>query len=399
MKKEAKKDFAIWFLALAGFFAIFSTTISKNPVLPLFVKALGGGTSIIGIIAVFSPLAGVLFSFPAGILADKIGKKKVSLIAGFILLVSPLLYLFVTNPYYLIPIRFFHGLGTAILGPVAAAIIAEKYTKNKGEKLGIYSSSTLIGRTIAPLIGGFLISYFISFGGLVNYKIVYLVAFLLALPAFVLLLLSISHKEKNLDGVLSFKLFFRDIRDFFYNARLVSTSLVEMTTYFLFGVLETYLPIYMLSLGFPAYKIGLIFSIQILGLAILKPIFGKISDKIDRRYQIVFGLLITGIGISLIAFVSSFLGIMILSLIFGLGMSISTSATSPYIADLSKKREIGASMGAFSAMMDVGQTTGPLILGFIITSLSFKFGFLGCFILTLLSVGFFVYINFRKHEN
>jgi len=46
-------------LFLLGFFAIFSTTISKNPVLPLFSQALGAGDAVIGLIAAVSPLAGV----------------------------------------------------------------------------------------------------------------------------------------------------------------------------------------------------------------------------------------------------------------------------------------------------------------------------------------------------
>jgi len=33
----------VYYLFLLGFFAIFSTTISKSPVLPLFAQSLGAG--------------------------------------------------------------------------------------------------------------------------------------------------------------------------------------------------------------------------------------------------------------------------------------------------------------------------------------------------------------------
>ena len=46
----------VCYLSLLGFFAIFSTTISKNPVLPLFSQALGADDAVIGLIA-----AGVAF--------------------------------------------------------------------------------------------------------------------------------------------------------------------------------------------------------------------------------------------------------------------------------------------------------------------------------------------------
>lgn len=57
---------AMYGLFLIGFFAIFSTTISKNPVLPLFSQALGAGDAVIGLIAAVSPLAGILLSFRWG---------------------------------------------------------------------------------------------------------------------------------------------------------------------------------------------------------------------------------------------------------------------------------------------------------------------------------------------
>ena len=83
------------------------------------------------------------------------------LLSGSVFLLAPLLYVLVSNPWLLIPVRFFHGLATAILGPVASAAIAEAYDKNKGEKLGAYSSATLIGMTIAPIAGGAIISFFL----------------------------------------------------------------------------------------------------------------------------------------------------------------------------------------------------------------------------------------------
>ncbi|MCX6691251.1 MAG: MFS transporter, partial [Methanoregula sp.] len=141
----------MYYISLLGFFAIFSTTISKNPVLPLFSQAIGASDAVIGLIAALSPLAGILFSFPVGVLSDHLGRKRILIISGAVFLIAPVLYLFITTPIWLIPLRFFHGTATAILGPVISAVIAERFPSNKGEMLGQYSSATLIGRTIAPL--------------------------------------------------------------------------------------------------------------------------------------------------------------------------------------------------------------------------------------------------------
>ena len=129
---------AVTTLFLLGFFAIFSTTISKNPVLPLFSQALGASDAVIGMIAAVSPLAGILFSFPVGVLSDHLGRRKLLIASGLVFLSAPVLYLFITDPFWLIPVRFFHGTATAILTPVISAIIAERFPEKKGEMLGQY---------------------------------------------------------------------------------------------------------------------------------------------------------------------------------------------------------------------------------------------------------------------
>lgn len=388
----------IFYLCLIGFFGIFSTTISKNPVLPLFVQGMGGSPEIIGIVSAISPLTGILFSFPVGILADSIGKRKILIVSGIVFLIAPLLYILVSHPWYLIPIRFFHGLATAILGPAASAAIAEVYDENKGEKLGIYSSATLIGRAIAPIVGGFIISFFMYREGLLPYKLVYIVASVASIPAFILCFFIKDTRRQNetKSGAGTFN---DSIKYFLREKRLVSTALVDMSTYFAFGVFETYLPIYLSNIGFGAGLIGFIFSMQIISIALTKPLFGKIADRIDKRYQITIGLMLLGFSILMLPFFTDRIIITTISLLFGLGMSFSTVATSAYTADISDKNKLGTSMGALSSIMDIGHSSGPLVAGFIIASFSIGAGFLASFVLcTIISI-LFVLITTRKPAN
>ena len=397
MEKKVKSNL-IYYLSLIGFFAIFSTTISKSPVLPLYVKALGGTDFILGLISAFSPLAGILFSFPIGLMSDKIGRKKLLVVSAFIFLISPLLYFFVSSPIWLIPIRFFHGIATAILGPVVAAMIVSTYEKDKGEKLGLYSSSTLIGRTIAPSLGGFILWYFASPGiAIFSYKLVYIAAFISALPVFVLILL-LKDKTQNNNSKIKSKDFYLDLKYFLTNKKLFSTSLVEMATYFAYGVLETYLPVYLSQFNIPPYQIGMIFSVQILSIALSKPLFGKLSDKIDKRKQILFGILTLGLSIGVLGLFHSIIAAIIIGILFGLGLSFSTVATSTYIAEVTKKDKLGASLGGLSSIMDIGQSIGPLITGIIITYFSFEAGFLVSFILAVVTASVFYFLN-KKNMN
>jgi MFS family permease len=372
----------VYYLFLLGFFAIFSTTISKNPVLPLFSQAIGANDAVIGLIAAISPLAGILFSFPVGVLSDHLGRRRLLIASGVVFLSAPLFYLFITDPLWLIPVRFFHGTATAILGPVISAVIAERFPESKGAMLGQYSSATLMGRTIAPLIGGIIISYFVFYPGLVPYRMVYLVAAFAAVPVLIMTLMYREYRSAPPD-LLLFSRFRSSFVTFFSHAGLRATALVDMATYFSFGAFETFLPLFLASRGIGPYLTGIIFAVQVLIIAGTKPFFGNLADRFDKRVQIAAGLIILGSSVALITFTTGFSTVLFISAVFGLGMSLSTVATSAYVADIAQKEQIGASMGALSSTMDIGHSAGPLVTGIIITAVGYTIGFFVSFLLAI----------------
>ena len=378
-------------LFLLGFFAIFSTTLSKSPVLPLFAQALGSGNATLGMISAVSPFAGILFSFPIGVLSDKLGRRRLLIVSGVVFVVAPLLYLFISDPLMLIPVRFFHGLGTAILGPVAAALLVDRFPGRKGEVLGQYSSATLMGRSLAPLTGGIIISYFAAYPGLISYQVVYFVAFLVAIPAFAITLLY-SEKDHHKIVFLQFKEFTLSFRTFFGDRVLRATALVEMATYFSFGAFETFLPVFLFDRGFAGFEIGIIFAVQVVLMAVTKPLFGRVADRVDKRFQILAGLFMIGVSVAVIPYFSQFSAFLLLSVTAGFGLSLSTVATGAYTGEIAAKKEIGASMGALSSTMDIGHSLGPLITGLIIgITLSYPAGFMAGLVLTLFTAVFFIW--------
>lgn len=168
-----------------GLLAIFSSTISKSPVLPFFASYLGADPSKVGLISSISAFTGIIASIPAGILSDKIGRRKMLLFSLGIFSTGPFLYLMVTNIWHLALVRFYHGLATALFNPIAMALVAKLFPKQKGEKIGWFSTATLTGRFMAPLIGGGIIGA-LEYNPSLSYKIVYLVCGVAGLIALLL---------------------------------------------------------------------------------------------------------------------------------------------------------------------------------------------------------------------
>jgi len=342
-----------------GGLAIFSSTMAKSPVLPLFAGSLGIPDKTLGFVAAASTIVGIIVSFPAATLSDFIGRRRLLLIAAFVFATAPFGYLFVTNVWSLVMVRVYHGLATAILGPIAMAAVADTYKTGRGEKMAWYSSATMIGRFLAPLLGGALI-----FGN--NYHWVYLVDGILGILALSAALFIKFPRKSAAEPVVK-----RNKRDIgkeivtiVTHRGILSTSLVEAVQYFAYGAIETYLPRYLTErTNFSTLAIGSLFTGQIVVVALTKPLMGHLSDRHGRIPIIVSGLILGGVCTATLSFTLNWFVLIALIGLFGLGLATVTASTSALVADISKSSSRGSALGLLSTIMDIGQSLGPILTG------------------------------------
>lgn len=374
-------------LCTTGLFAIFSSTISKSPVLPLFTTHLGADPSGVGIIASVSAFTGIVASIPAGMFSDRIGRKRMLIFSVIVFSTAPFLYLIVTQLWQLAIIRFYHGFATAIFIPVAMAMVSDLFHKERGEKIGLFSTSTLIGRFMAPIAGGSIIGAMVFNPGF-SYKVVYLVCGITGIIALILttrLPDSVEEKKKKQRWEETLSAF----RTVISNKAILITSLVEAAILFAYGTFETFLPLYSIEIGLSAYEIGIFLSAQVITLALTKPMMGRFSDRHGRKQQIFAGTLTGAFCIGSFSLFESFMPLLVLSVLFGFSFSIVTSATSAFIADLSRCETHGSAMGVLGSIMDMGHTTGPLVSGIVATYFGFGMSFIGASLVLIITASIF----------
>ncbi|MBF0345080.1 MAG: MFS transporter [Nitrospirae bacterium] len=357
-------------LCVTGFFAIFSSTIAKSPVLPLYSLSLGISVAGIGVVSAVSSFTGIVASVPSGMMAERIGKKRMLTVATLIFSTAPFLYLLVSNVWQLVMVRLYHGLATAIFMPVALSMVSATFNKERGEKIGWFSTSTLLGRFIAPMAGGGIIGL-MSFNPRMGYKVVYLLCAFVGILSLVTLF-SIPGEVRDASNTVSWKDILCRLRKLLTVKGVIITSIVEGAVLFSYGVFETFLPLYAISVGLSPYEIGTILSIQVISIALTKPFMGRFSDKHGRVPQILAGVILGAICVYGFSLTGKFIPLLVLSVLFGLSISVVTSATSALIADLSKRESLASAMGILASVMDIGHTTGPLVSGVIATYLSYN---------------------------
>jgi MFS family permease len=360
-------------LCAMGGLAIFSSTMAKNPVLPLFIRSLGAPVSTVGFIAAASTVVGIVVSLPAGILSDIIGRRRVILMAAIVFATAPFFYLLVSLPWQLVLVRIYHGLATAILGPVAMATVADTFEKGRGERMGWYSSATMIGRFLAPFVGGALI-----FGE--DFHWVYIAdgfAGVLALLAAIRLPLATRAATPGREALKRGGSKVRqEIMVVLRHPGILATSGIEAVQYFAFGCLETFLPIYLNErVGLSPFRIGLLFTVQILAATLTKPLMGRLSDRYGRVPMIAVGLAVGGATTGIILYAGNYLVLMVLVGLFGLGLATVTASTSALVADLSREYSRGGALGVLSSIMDIGHSTGPMVSGLLISAYSYRTAF------------------------
>lgn len=366
MKSDARFFFLI---ALVGGFAILSSTLSKTPVLPLFAEALKATPSEIGWIVMASTIPGVLVSYPAGVLADRLGSQRLLIASLVVFATAPLLYLLVTHPWQLMAVRFYHGFATAIFGTVAAAAIARRYVTDRAARLSTYSSVTIVGRSVAPFLGGALIS-------LASFEAVYIACAISGVIAFAAGLLLRDGKPPTAAAPpRTLPRFWPSLVTVLKDRCIMRVSLVEAVQYGVFGAVEAFLALYASSLGIPAWQIGVILGVQLVSIVFAKPIMGRLSDRVGRTAVIVPGLLVGAASVALLTLADGFVALTVLSLVFGVGFATVTSSTTALVADFTRDNRYGASMGVLRTVMDVGQSIGPVLTGFIIAHLGYASAF------------------------
>jgi MFS family permease len=367
-KALAVNDWSFLVFCVMGAFAILSSTMSKSPVLNPFATSLGTPSDMLGFVAAASTIPGILISLPAASLSDVVGRRKVLLFSAFVFASAPFMYLFVATWWQLALVRFYHGFATAIFVPVTEATVAELFPTKRGERISILNSITGVGRTLAPLLGGAILALTNN-----GFHALYLAVGVAGVTAFVLAFLLITEKKRPpAEPVGARKVaakMFHGWREVVQNRGAVLVSLVQASQYYVYGAVEFFIVGYALEVAhLDAFYAGLFLTVQVATLILARPVLGRLSDRKGRRVPIVLGSLIGAALVVAIPFTTQFSLLLLIAVGYGLGFAAVISSTSPLMSELAPEGLVGSSMGFLSTMMDVGQTLGPIVSGFILAS-------------------------------
>jgi MFS transporter, DHA1 family, multidrug resistance protein len=238
----------------------------------------------------------------------------------------------------------------------------------RGARLGWFSSANDVGATAGPLVGGFVL-YFTA-----SYSVTYLlVGALGVLTLLVVLLLPDADRPVSDNKTLSARTteFRQGLAEVLRTPPIFVAAGIEAVMYLGYGAFLGFLPIYAKNVGLNDAEIAIVFGAQLTLAMVAKPIAGRVSDRVGRIPVIVVGLLLCAAALPLI-FRSESLTVFVLAApLLGVGVGAVTPVTNALIADLASTRRLGAAMGVFGTIWDIGEAAGPMIAGFLIGDLGY----------------------------
>jgi EmrB/QacA subfamily drug resistance transporter len=344
-------------------------------------------------------LASAVFLLPIGRIADIYGRKKILLSGIIAFTVFSFLVAITTSAPVLIALRALQGIGSAMIFGTGVAILTSAFpARERGRALGINVASVYMGLSLGPFLGGILTENFgwrsifwvnVPLGLIVIFMILWklkgewaeakgekfdfvgsfiygisLVAVMYGLSSlpglsavwfllagFVCLLAFVVWELKARSPLLNLNLIRHNVVFAFSNiAALINYS----ATFALAFLLSLYLQY---TQGMSAQTAGLILIAQPVVMAIVSPLAGRFSDRIQPRLIASFGMAFTCGGLLYFSFIDdgAAMGVIILGLIIvGLGLALFSSPNTNAIMGSVESRYYGVASAVLSTMRMIG---------------------------------------------
>lgn len=341
---------------------IFSVTLmavlgvsSIAPAFPKVIEHFDIGPHEVGWLITAFTFPGVVLALLLGVLADRVGRKKILVPSLFLFGVAGGACALAKSYEMLIVLRFIQGIGGSALSAINVTVIGDLYRgRERGEAMGYNSSVLSVGTASYPFIGG-------SLAGL-GWQYPFILP-LVAIPVGLLVLFGLKSPEPNSD--LDLKSYLVETLDSMKDRRALVLFLLGVATFIiLYGSALTYFPILMHErFGSSTFIIGSLMSTMSVATAIVATQIGKLIAWKSEKFLIMTGMVVYAVAMVLIPFVGMVWLMVIPVMIYGVGNALNLPSQQTKLAGLAPIEHRGAFMAANGMLLRLGQTLGPLIMG------------------------------------
>ena len=352
-----KNKKSMMYLAISNLFLVFLGVGLVIPVIPQLKDEMNfSGTTMGMMISIFA-ITQLLMSPVAGILSDRMGRKKIIATGMIIFSISELLFGLAQSKNGFYVSRGLGGIAAALIMPAVTAYVADMTTiAERPKAMGIVSAAISGGFIIGPGVGG-LIAY-------LGIRAPFYAASLLSLIGFILTLMVLKEPEKNIQKVSE------SVKGSILSTlkRPIFASLFAIILISSFG-LQAFEAIYSImassNFSFTTGEIAMIITVSgIIALICQVFFFDAIVQKIGEIRLIQLTFFASGVFIAIIAFTKSHLVVVLSTFVVFLAFDLFRPAVTTYLSKHAGNQQ-GMINGLNSTFTSFGNILGPLAAGYL----------------------------------
>ena len=383
----AKSRLLVLVLSMTGFVTSFGAyVVAAN--LPSYSKETGAGLIVIGFLIALYDLAEIFIKPFGALLSRKIGEWAVLRMGLSLFILASGLYL-VLPPQGLILVRLLQGAGAAFFSVMSMTLLIRYFMERKGTVLGIYGAFKNAGYVLAPTIGGFFVYYhgfqsifvLCSAIGLLVVILTYVIR-----PGLPLADASAASKKNKKTPAL------KDLLDSLKNRRTLPIFLIMFFNMIFMAAFFGFLPILLSNKGLDPLQAGFVLALNAAVYLAVQPFAGRLSDSLGRKKLITLGLALCTLCISFIPFLPNpyYIGA---ACLMAVGIGCVAPLGEAFIGDVSEEHALALNLGIAGSYKELGETAGPLTMGFVGQALGLQWAFL---MVGLAGIGSLICLTFLK---
>lgn len=385
-------------IVLTGVLTNFANEI-PNTYYPLYVVALGGNPSVLGVIGFVSFLSLAAVQFPGGYLADKYGRRRLIPALTFVVGLSYLFYVFALSWHFIL-VGAFIGSVCLIYQPGLQALMADSLPPQKrGRGYSMITFFSHVSTAPSPLIAGLLYVAYGLVGGM-RFAYAILVGAIAAAALLRVRLRETIIKSETIGPRQIAGSYGTVLVENLEAWRKVSPSMrfllvANLLRTFGWAPVDLFLVLYAVQdLNVSEGQWPLVVTVLLVTLIIVAYPCGKIVDSWGGKRSL---LLACSILVPALLFLihADFLRLLILLPIIGSMRILVTSASQSLQADIVPREYRGKIYGSSNFATNVGIAVGQLGGGFFYQTLSHKLPFYVLIFLTILQI---TIVFFLVHE-
>ncbi len=354
------------------------------PILPSLTEVFNVSTREIELVMTLFVLPIGLATPILGVLADRIGIRKVLIPALVLFAIAGASIAFANTFTSVLGLRFLQGLGAAPLDALSLTMIAMLYQgRMLGTAMSINAAVIGISSAIYPLMGGALGSIKWSYPFLLSvlaFPLVMLVIMVLKLPS-----KPTTAKKESLKVYLQGT--WKSV-----NNRSVLGLLFAVGTIFMiqFGAFITYVPIFAgVSLGASGFMNGIILCVMSLAVAISAAQLGWLIQRFSEITLIKTSFILSAVALIMIPFITNPWLLLIPNILFGISLAFALPSSQALLAGLSAQDSRAGFMAVNASVQSLGQALGPILGGLAIAFGGIKVVFFSAAIYSV--IAFFIF--------